>query len=169
MSHIRHYRVLPWATGPLTLLESTAKVPDRQVAKTGKSSIFWLSFFFFFLLSVTVRQASMITAEAITIHLRKNIINHQVLHSPPIARKELVMVGEFQNSHVLVCLLIYAIFLNKTVTSSAGSNEARVDNIIHTMYVRPRPEAQLSMCLLTVKDDGITETGDVHASRKSIT
>ena len=28
-SHIRHYRVLPWATGPLTLLESIAKVPDR--------------------------------------------------------------------------------------------------------------------------------------------
>ena len=28
-------------------------------------------------------------------------------------------------------------FLNKTVTSSAGSNEARVDNIIHTMYVNP--------------------------------
>ena len=47
---------------------------------------------------------------------------------------------------------IYAIFLNKAVTSSAGSNEARVDNIIHTMYVRPRPEAQLSTCLLTVKD-----------------
>ena len=35
-------------------------------------------------------------------------------------------------------------FLNKTVTSSAGSNEARVDNIIHTMYVRPRPEAHRS-------------------------
>ena len=30
----------PWATGPLTLLESIAKVPDRQVAKTGKLSIF---------------------------------------------------------------------------------------------------------------------------------
>ena len=39
LSHIRHYRVLPWATGPLTLLESIAKVPDGQVAKTGKSSI----------------------------------------------------------------------------------------------------------------------------------
>ena len=96
----------------------------------------------------------MITAEAITtIQSRKNIINHRVLHSPPIARKELGMVGEFQDSHVLVCLPIYTIFLNKTVTSSAGSNEARVDNIIHTMYIRPRPEAQLSTCLLTVKDE----------------
>ena len=28
MSPIRHYRVLPWATGPLTLLESIAKVSD---------------------------------------------------------------------------------------------------------------------------------------------
>ena len=41
MSHIRHYRVLPWATGLLTLLESIPKVPDRQVAKTGKLSIFF--------------------------------------------------------------------------------------------------------------------------------
>ena len=32
MSHIRHYRVLPWATGTLTSLESVAKVPDRKVA-----------------------------------------------------------------------------------------------------------------------------------------
>ena len=73
----------------------------------------------------------MITAEAITtIQSQKNIINHRVLHSPPIARKELGKVGEFQNSHVLVCLPIYAIFLNKMVMSSAGSNEARVDNVI---------------------------------------
>ena len=32
--------VFPWETGPLTLLESITKVPDRQVTKTGKSSIF---------------------------------------------------------------------------------------------------------------------------------
>ena len=63
MSHIRHYRVLPWATGPLTLLESIAKVPDRQVAKTGKSSIFWLSFFLSFF---SPPRYSTITAEAIT-------------------------------------------------------------------------------------------------------
>ena len=44
MSHM-----LPWASGPLTSLESIAKVPNRQVAKMGKSSIFWLSFFFFLL------------------------------------------------------------------------------------------------------------------------
>ena len=43
MSHIRHYRVLPWATGPLTLLESIAKVPDWQVTKMDKWSIFRLS------------------------------------------------------------------------------------------------------------------------------
>ena len=45
------YQALPCASmgnGPLTLLESIAKVPDRQVAKTGKLSIFWLSSFFFF-------------------------------------------------------------------------------------------------------------------------
>ena len=59
-------------------------------------------------------------------------------------------------------------YLNKTVTSSAGSNEARVNNIIHTMYVRPRPEAQLSTCLLTGKDKDVDEIGDVHASRKCI-
>ena len=34
MSHIRHYRVVPWATGPLTLLESISKV------QTGKSLVF---------------------------------------------------------------------------------------------------------------------------------
>ena len=38
-----HYRVLSWATGPLTLLESVAKLSDWQVTKMGKSSIFWLS------------------------------------------------------------------------------------------------------------------------------
>ena len=31
MSHIRHYQVVPWETGPLTLLESIAKL------QTGKS------------------------------------------------------------------------------------------------------------------------------------
>ena len=63
MGHIRHYRVLPWATGPLTLLESVTKVPDRQVAETGKSSIFWLLSVF---LSASLSHASMITVEAIT-------------------------------------------------------------------------------------------------------
>ena len=68
--------------------------------------------------SVTVRQASTIVAEAITTKKsRKNIINHRVLHPPPIARKEFGLVGEFQNSHVLVCLPQNAIFVNKTVTS----------------------------------------------------
>jgi len=40
MSHIRHYQVLPWTTGPLTSPESIAEVPDWQVGKTGKLSIF---------------------------------------------------------------------------------------------------------------------------------
>ena len=40
MSTIRHYRVLPRSMGPLDVLESIAEVPDRQVAKMGKSSIF---------------------------------------------------------------------------------------------------------------------------------
>ena len=39
MCHIGHYRVLPWATGLLTLLESIAKVPVGQVVKTGKSAV----------------------------------------------------------------------------------------------------------------------------------
>ena len=78
-SLIRHYRVLPWATGPLTLLESIAKVPDRQVAQTGKSSIFWLSFF---ILLSFLHHDSMITAEAIAmIQTQTCNINHWVLHS----------------------------------------------------------------------------------------
>jgi len=35
--------------GPLEVLESIAEVPERQVAETGKSSIFWLSSSFFLL------------------------------------------------------------------------------------------------------------------------
>ena len=91
---------------------------STRPASRQNGQIVYLLTSFFFLSSVrTVSQASTITAEAITTKKsRKNIINHRVLHSPPIARKELGMVGEFQNSHVLVCLPIYAIFLNKTVT-----------------------------------------------------
>ena len=56
--------MLPWSTGPLTLLESIAKVPDHQVAKMGKLCIFDLTSSFFF--SFSVSQASTIMAEAIT-------------------------------------------------------------------------------------------------------
>ena len=43
MAHIRHYQVLPSATGLLTstLLEGIAEVPDWQVAKIGAM---WLPF-----------------------------------------------------------------------------------------------------------------------------
>ena len=104
---IRHYRVLPWAAGPLTSLESIAKVPDRQVAKTGKSSTdFLLSS-----VSVTVSQASTITAEAITIQTRKNGINHWVLHSLLIVILALELF--FSDSQALWCqyLVLYAILL----------------------------------------------------------
>ena len=49
MSHIRHYRVVPWATGPLTLLESIAKVPDRQVTKS------WPTFYLLLLRPEVIR------------------------------------------------------------------------------------------------------------------
>ena len=123
MSHIRHYRVLPWATGPLTSLESIGKVPDRQIAKTGKSSIFWLSS------SVqTVSQASTITDEAITtIQTRKNDINHWVLHSLLIV----ILAFElfFRDSQALRCkyLVLYAILLAWILC-----------DIIHSMYA-PAP------------------------------
>ena len=116
MSHIRHYRVLPWATRPLTLLESIAKIPDRQVVKTGKSSIFWLllsSFFFllssfFFLLSSFLQHDSTITAEAITtIQTRKNSINHWVLYSPFVVLKERTqLVGDFSGNLTLMLATI---------------------------------------------------------------
>ena len=72
------------------------------------SSDFLLSFF---LLSVTVSQASTITAVAITtIQTRKNILNHWVLHSPPIDVKELGLVGDFQNSMCLYACLYTPFF-----------------------------------------------------------
>ena len=45
------------------------------------------------------------------------------MHSPPIGLKELGLVGGF---HVLICLPLHAILLDKTVTSSAESNLACV-------------------------------------------
>ena len=54
--------------------------------------------FFFLLLSVTVSQASTITAKAITtIQTRKYLINHRVLYSLPIDLKELgLFFSDFQ-------------------------------------------------------------------------
>ena len=67
MSHIRHYRVVLWATGPLTLLESIAKV---QTGKSIKRANHLSSDFFSF-----PHHDSTITAEAIlTIQTRKNSI-----------------------------------------------------------------------------------------------
>ena len=66
--------MLPWGRGPLTLLWSIAKVPDRQV-------VYFLTFFF---LSFSISQANTIMAEAITViqmQKKKNGINHWVLHS----------------------------------------------------------------------------------------
>ena len=70
MSHIRHYRVVPWATEPLTLLESIAKV---QTGKSLKPANHLSSDFFF--------SDNTITAEAIlTIQMQKNSIYHWVLY-----------------------------------------------------------------------------------------
>ena len=81
------------------------------------------------------------------------MINHWVLHSPPIDLKELGLVGDFQNSHVLICLPLYAIFLNKTVMSSETTKHV-YNNIIHSMYtIRPQSEAQLSTCLVRHNKD----------------
>ena len=124
----------------------------------------------FFLFSVrTVSQASTISAEAITTKKsRKNIINHRVLHSPPIDLKELRLVDNFQNSRVLICLPLYAIFLNKSYV--IGEKQLSACRITLFITCTPRPEAQLSTCLVAVKDeDGNRVGGVVHASRISIT
>ena len=58
MSHIRHYQVLPWAMGLLTLVESIAEV----LASCAKLANRLSSDFFF----LCVSQANMIMAKAIT-------------------------------------------------------------------------------------------------------
>jgi len=57
------------------------------------------------------------------------------------------------------------------VISQKQLRTCRITLFIPCKYAPGWPEAQLSMCLVTVKDDvdGKTEIGDVHASRKSIT
>ena len=89
MSTIRHYRVVPQAMGPLNLLEIITEVPDLQSLKrANRLSSDFLPFFLLSSVSLNVSQVSTMMAEAITtIQSRKNIINHWVLHSPPIARK----------------------------------------------------------------------------------
>ena len=146
MSHIRHYWVLAWVTGPLTLPESIADVPVQRVAKTGKSSNFWLLSSSFFH-SVTVSQASTMTAEAITtIQMPKSSINHRVVHSLLIVIVELELF--FSNSQALQCWML-----------SARHHFAR---IIETTPL----EAQLSTCsenywAYRVKDQRRTATAKV--------
>ena len=93
--------------GPLTLLESIAKVPDRQVSKQANclSSDFLLS-------SVSLSHTSTITVEAITmIQMRKNGINHWVLYSLLIV--VIALEPFFSGSQALRCqyLVLYAILL----------------------------------------------------------
>ena len=71
MSHIRHYRVLPWATEPLTLLETIAKVPEERQSRQNGQIVYLLT-------SSFLQHDSTITAEAITIQTGKNSINHWV-------------------------------------------------------------------------------------------
>ena len=49
-----HFQVFPWATGPLTLLESITEVPDWQVAKG--QIVYLLTSFFFFLFSAMIAR-----------------------------------------------------------------------------------------------------------------
>ena len=99
MSDIRHYRVLPWATGPLTLLESIAKLPDRQVAKTGKS-----------LTSFFVSHASTITVEAITNAKKRHRSLGTVLF---IVIIELEPFFSERSSTPMLYLMLYAILLEQ--------------------------------------------------------
>ena len=117
--------MLPWAAGPLTLLEGIAKVPDRQVTKTGKSSIFLLSF---------LCHDSTITTEAITtIKTQTSNTNHWVLHSLLIVIIELELF--FSDSQALQCerSVLYAILLVIILFVSAICYFVS-NNIIHSMY-----------------------------------
>ena len=92
-------------------------------------------------------------AKAITmIQTRKTITNHWVLHS------------------LLIMILALELFFS-------DSQALRCQYLVHYIACMPPPqmEAQLSTCLVTVKDkdgkakpSGITWIGGVHASRKSI-
>ena len=95
ISHIRHYRAVPWETGPLTLLESIAKVQTGKLLKRANrlSSDFLSSF---------PHHDSTITAEAIlTIQTQKNSINHWVLYPILIVILELELF--FSDSQALRC------------------------------------------------------------------
>ena len=95
MSHIRHYRVLPWATGLLTWLESIAKVPDWQSLKRANrlASDFLLSFLHYD--STTMAKA------IIMIQTRKNSINRSVLYPILIVILELELF--FSDSQAFRC------------------------------------------------------------------
>ena len=96
MSTIRHHRVVPRALGPLNLLENIAEVPDQQVTKTGESSIFCLSSS----VSVTVSQASTITAEAGSLWLILQRHFQRVICALLILRWSVLYLSSAANSEV---------------------------------------------------------------------
>ena len=91
MSHIRHYRVLPWATGPLTSPKGIAEVPDWQVAK--RANPVYLLF--------SVSLPSTITAKAIKMIQKRNTSIHWVLLSLLIVILALKLF--FSDSRALRC------------------------------------------------------------------
>ena len=94
MTYIRHYRVVPFQTRPLTLLESITKVQTGKSLKRANR----LSSDFSFLLSFA-HHDSTITAKAILIiQMRKNSINHWVLYPVLIVILELQLF--FKHSDV---------------------------------------------------------------------
>ena len=83
--------------GSLGLEHCITKVPDREVTKTAKLSIFFL------LLSVSLSHASTIMVEAITMIQiqKKSAINHLVLHSLFIV--VIALKSFFRDSQALRC------------------------------------------------------------------
>jgi len=125
MSDTWHYRVLPWATRPLPLLESIAKVPDRQVAKMGKPSIFWL------LISSSLNHASTIMAKGITtVQTWKNSTNHWVLHSPLIILNERTRTNRRFSGNPTLMLDALHHFVWIVITST----EVQLSTCLHIPY-----------------------------------
>ena len=126
MSHIRHYRVLPWPTRPLTSLESIAKASDQQVAKTGQIVYFLSSF----------HHDSTTTAEGITTNqTRKNSINHWVLYSLLIVIVELELFCSDSQALRCYCLVLYRHFVRITLFIETTPPEAQLNTCSDTVTV----------------------------------